>query len=381
MQIKKVLGGYLKNNVFLSDIAYGCYSYKAEKALMKNIEYLTNIDSLESIEEIKAFRKQCADGTAVYSSKNRNRSNARIYGIKSSIFNGIHDKDYFFPTVEHGLILYDFVDVHVEETMRPTIVTFGDFRRQIIRKKLPFPVFCVGPYIHYASEYYDQSTMQEKKKKLGRNLLVFPQHSTDSATLSEDDKIFIARIEKEARDFDTVTVSAFWWNINDALIQKLAANGYHIVCNGFREDPQFLSRQKACIELCNRVIGDGIGTHVGYCVHLRKPYTYFNSGIEIKTKDAHEKDHWDAMQSNVDQIKNAFEGKEITPKQMEICAKYWGEGEEKSAEEIKAIYTINKDLTLLSKGSKSKYDAVTKEYINGLDVKSIKYKLLVSAIK
>lgn len=379
--MKKALGNIIKKNVFLADKIYNIYSYREEATLKKNIEYLTNIDSLESIDEIAAFQKKCAAGESIYTSKNRNMANSRIYGISASIFKGIDDKELFFPAVEHGLIFYDFVDTHVEETVRPTVVTFGEFRKQIIRAKLDLPVFCVGPYIHYAPDYYDPKKMTEKKRILGKNLLVFPQHSTDMAVLSEDDKRFIERIEKEARQFDSVTVSAFWWNLNDALIQRLKANGYIVICNGFREDPKFLSRQKASIELCDRAIGDGMGTHIGYCIHLGKPYTYFDSGIIMQSTNTHEIEHSDYMRNIVNKIKSEFEGNEITTKQREICAKYWGEGEEKSDEEIHTIYKINKEITNNSKGQKVRFKEETEKYLRKLEKGTIEYRLLEGAIK
>lgn len=131
-------------------------------------------------------------------------------------------------------------------------------------------------------------------------------------------------LENEAKGFDTVLINTFWWNINDPLTQKLESEGYKIISCGFRDDTSFLPRLKSYINLADQVIGDSVGTHIGYCIALNKPFRYFNLNTEMNINES-ESNKLDFVTKNSNKIKESFlDSTSIGQKEIEICDYYWG---------------------------------------------------------
>ena len=128
------------------------------------------------------------------------------------------------------------------------------------------------------------------KKRLGKTLVVFPCHSTDIGSVTSDQELYLKKINSIARRFDTVLVNAFWWNVDDELIHRFESEGYTIVSAGFRDDINFIRRLRTILELADLVVGDSIGTHVGYALALDRPYKFIDvdtsSSVEASSKDA-----------------------------------------------------------------------------------------------
>ena len=149
------------------------------------------------------------------------------------------------------------------------VITMSQVRANLLLQHQP--ALAIGPYIAYAEGVYSVDKISVVKQQLGRVLLVFPAHSTPTEAVSFDELQLIAKIEKIKHNYETVVVSLYWV---DYLRNKGVAylrHGYKIVCAGHRFDPFFLSRLRTIIELSDNCLTNGVGTHVGYCVYLRKP--------------------------------------------------------------------------------------------------------------
>lgn len=159
--LKEVFKKVISQNVYLNEMIYRNLSRKS-LIEMKQICAMTNkMDTIEDIQELSEFRSDVEKGKSRYYTTDPNFSNARIYGIWNSIFGDIDDKKVIeYPAIEHGLIFHEQIFTDISYTARASSVTFSDFRKRIIHKYKKEPVFCVGPYIYYAKEYYKKEKCQ-----------------------------------------------------------------------------------------------------------------------------------------------------------------------------------------------------------------------------
>lgn len=365
-----------------SYINAGLYTLLSAKSLsdMKLIcAEASQDDSIADISWLKQFRKYIKNEKKRFYTTDCNFSNAHIYGIWQALFGDLGVDTIYTPSVEHGLIFHNQIFNDIEDTSRAACVTFGEFRRKIIRQYTKIPVFCVGPYIHYATSFYSEEKIKEERKKNGKTLLFFPRHSTNRDELKIEIERYRKYLYSKQSDFDTILVNTFWWNINDPLTDALKADGYRIVSAGFRDDIMFMRRLKTIIKMSDFAIGDSIGTHVGYCIHLGVPFCYEPLGSYNITKIVKEKKDYDFCTNHINNIANAFTHSQmINDVQREICNYYWGEQKIKSKEEIVEIVEITREIMKYSHGWGKKNSDVTKKLLNTLSGK--KLELLKDAI-
>ena len=381
--IKNIIKGFLSINTFSNASFYSKLGNSNRIQLESLLSDLSTQDYLSDITVLKEFQRKVKEEQEVFSTFDVNWSNTHIYGIWQGIFGAESvGRALYLPAVEHGLIFHDDVFTDIRTTARQTIATFSDFRKSIIQKKIHRPVFCVGPYTHYCKGFYSEDRLAEEKIKLGKTLLVFPTHSTDTSELSIDQKNFLNNLRKTAKAYDSVLINTFWWNINDPLIQALESEGYHIISCGFRDDPMFLQRLKSYIRLADFAIGDSIGTHVGYCVDAGVPFSYQNVGTNVILLEAEELKTQDFKQVQVNKIQEAFDhAEEISPEILKICNYYWGQNQVKTKTEIQKIKEISEELTNLDHGftgvSYRNAEKLLKKYKQN---DPVKYKLLKEAL-
>ena len=362
--IKNVIKNYISQNTFRNDFFYCHFKPQIEAQMAEIINKQTLVDMLEDQTLLREYRKSVAHGTPWWS-YNLNKSQNRMYGICNSVFSGINDRNLFFPALEHGLFLFDGAYSDTTDASRAGAITFGRFRRDILLKCQPLPIYCVGPYIHYASDYYSPEVMEAKKERLGKNLLAFPTHGTNSAELSFAEEAFLEKILSMKSSFDSVSVCVYWWNINDPFVERYRKEDIKIVCAGMREDTNFLSRQKAMIGLSDFVIGDSVGTHIGYCLSQDKPFSFFESGTSMKYLDQCEAGHLDFSDMQREKIKSVFaDASGIDEKQRELYNYYWGGDMLRTPEEIRSIYIVNKRITNDCRGNRKKFGDYARKLVS-----------------
>jgi len=380
---KKYVQDIVGKNLYLNDFVYhqlfSKYVNEVENTLkdMKNDDYLIGIDS------IKTFRKDIDKYNRVWHTRNVNWDNLHWYGNWRELFGkNFQEESVNTPCVEHGLIFHNNIFFDVRNTARSTCATFSVFRKNIIQKITNIPVFCVGSYIYYADSFYNAESLKKFKEYYGKVLLVFPTHSTEKAELTTNQKLFLENIKKYAKNFDSILINAFWWNINDPLIELLSAEGYKIVTCGFRCDVNFLSRLKAYIMLSDLVMGDSVGTHIGYCLANNIPFSYIPAVTKVKLLDRCENKDIDFVEMHQNKIAEAFlNATEITDKQREIVDYYWGNNLFKTEEEIKAIVEINREITDITYGfTDFRCSAAKKLLKKYADTDEVKYRLLKDAL-
>lgn len=228
--------------------------------------------------------------------------------------------------IEHGTFPTEQVSEVELEPKLPVFLTYSNYRVDIL-KKYRDHAFSIGPFIHYAPTFYSKDKITSEKKRLGKNLLIFPAHSLSYVINDYDQKWFIKKINKLAKDFDSVRVCLFWADILLGLHKYYSDLGFECVTAGHILDPNFLPRLKTIIEISDLTISNDVGTHVGYSVYLDKPHIIFHKVPEVKgTKKWTniQSDYW----SSTPYLKLLKEFSKvsynITPTQHKVANQYYG---------------------------------------------------------
>ena len=247
---------------------------------------------------------------------------------------------HFNTIVEHGVYASDSdvtlkYDLLWQQSIFPiNIVTFSKQRQDVIesyivqKNRKNIKTFSVGPYIKYANNFLAPEKLAELKKELGKILLVYPLHSIEVATYQYNTEDFIKQIEAVKHDFDTVIISCYWYDLTKNAHLPYIHKNYKIACSGRREDPFFLNRQKDLMSLCDMVMSNGVGTHVGYAIAMDKPcyIPYLKSELIGKVnivKETNQDEKYEQFRSIAQAFRNySFE---ITPEQRQLISFWWGE--------------------------------------------------------
>lgn len=245
-------------------------------------------------------------------------------------------RNYCNALVEHGYFFGTYVQEVEKITFAKRVLTFGDVRKAhieaVVNNKDVYPI---GPYIHYAPDYYNEANLEKTKKKLGRTLLVFFSHSGTGESVSFDLDVLIEKINSIRKNFQTVVISLFWSDINPKIEKRLKDEGYLIFSSGHRYDYYFLSRQKTMIKLADMTMSNSTGTHLAYCSYLNKPHWIVRQKIISKalnkTGEANiaiaEMQGKDVVnQQENDELYQVFSeyNEVLTDEQRKVCDKYFG---------------------------------------------------------
>ena len=213
--------------------------------------------------------------------------------------------------------------------------------------------YAIGPHIAYAKHAYSKEKLEEEKKRLGENLLVFPAHSTFGLDSSYDIKNFCEEINHIGENFDSIRVCLFWKDVLNGTAKNYEKEGYEVVTAGHFYDPLFLSRQKSIIETSTKTMSNHMGSYVGYSIFMNKPhyitpnansdfvavkddgealaerqYAMYKKVINLMDSDPEYKELLEAFSTNHDRI---------TFKQKTLVNKYWGSNYVKTPREMKEL--------------------------------------------
>ena len=258
-------------------------------------------------------------------------------------------REYCNAMVEHGYFFGRYVQDMEKITFSKRLLTFGDIRKAHIEAEVKNKeVIPIGPYIHYASDYYTEEQLKAEKEKLGRVLLVFFSHSGTGCSVSFDMNYIVSKINSVKKDFDNVVVSLFWSDINDEVEKRLNEEGYKIFSAGHRYDYHFLSRLKTMIKLSDMTMSNFVGTHIGYCTFMGKGHWIVKQEITEKAltdkgvgvvaldeKMAHDPDN----KKEINDLYKSFAGYSpiLIEKQKIVASKYYGFNHIKQQNEIKSL--------------------------------------------
>lgn len=270
-----------------------------------------------------------------------------LYGTETTINTYAEHDEPIKACIEHGVYFGDTVfEAEIGKSGLPAVLTFSSIRKDHIMKKSDKLSIPIGPYINYARPF-GENDLEEKFEKLGKTLLAFPIHSTDTVKCSFDIANSIDHITrfKKEKGFESVLICMFYRDIELGRDKYYLDAGFKIVSAGYKIDPLFLPRLKTILLLSDYVWTNDVGTHNGYAVFLKKPVfiwkqerEYVGRGKDdviknvpiMKTNSAVEekKEVYDAF--------NTF-SETVTDKQIAVCNKYWGFEHIKNLEEMRSI--------------------------------------------
>lgn len=244
-------------------------------------------------------------------------------------------------TIQHG---YVFEMLTWEKTKMDKInfvwsTVVYDMYKQLTSNENIFPI---GAPFFYADSILSETEIRAEKKRLGHNLLAFPMHSSHNVDTNYDPHTFLEILKEERNHFDTVRVCLYWKDLLRGEAEIYLKNGFECVCCGHIFDINFLRRQKALFEICDATISNGIGSHVGYSVFMKKPHRLVDDVYEFvdrKGKDGAELASVH-KKKNFMSVKKAFlDGPNyvITPEQIDVVDKFWGMSDMKSPAEIRKL--------------------------------------------
>ena len=268
-----------------------------------------------------------------------------FYGIAHILKKYSNYKKRIRACIEHGVYFGDTVfDFEAINSGMNGLITFGSSRVKHLLPVATVPVIPIGPYIHYAQSLLDENEIKKIKKKNGKTLLVFPTHSIDRVEMLFDFDGFDSEIQSvvKSKNIQHVMVCLFYKDINIGRDKYYIKKGYQVVCNGYRCDPMFLQRLKTFILLSDYTMSNDVGTHVGYCVYLDKPHYVYSQKLSYDaytTNDMENIMQSDSVRSETQEIRDGFSvvSDNITPRQKEICNKYWGFDYIKTKKEMNKI--------------------------------------------
>lgn len=305
---------------------------------------------IEERKKLSIFDYQRLSADLVYAPEERVIDN-NMYGYAHYLkeYSGINQdlKAY----MEHGLFLGGIVHKDQHHWHFKRVITMSKKRQHILAQKLPQKEsIAIGPYIHYAHTLLNEQELAKLKKELGKVLLVFPFHSMKSVKANFDQNRFLEEIEKRAQDFDSVLICMYYLDArNKEHIAQYEQRGYRVVTAGHKFDHHFVARQRTHIELADMTMSNGMGTQTGFCVYLEKPHYIFKQEVSQQAASNKELERFKLSSGMNEKEQVAYErnlfaqlfseySTEISPKQLEITAEYWGFTDVKTREEIRSVF-------------------------------------------
>jgi len=250
--------------------------------------------------------------------------------------------------IEHGLFVDDYIWNQDMNNLFPIILTFGTQRALHIQNKTNKQIIPIGPYIYYAKPLLSRQQTEKEIKRLKKCLLVIPSHSTTVTDTSYDINAFCNKLISMKRDFDSIRICLYWKDINNGVHQIYKQFGFECVTAGHIFDPLFLPRLKSIIETSTITMSNSIGTHIGYCIFMKKPHYIFSQRVNYQGKNKDEiKLITDIEQSEIyKQIEKTFStySEVISEDQYKIVNRYWGLNEIKTKQQLKSIIDIAEKL-------------------------------------
>lgn len=256
---------------------------------------------------------------------------------------GLPQEYQFKFIIEHGVYLTNQVSDAELETDLQNIITSSDYRVNIYkdyRKK----AYNIGPFINYAPHFYSEEKIASEKKRLGRNILVFPGHSLKPLIENYDNQWLIEKIKRIAKNFDNIRFCLYWVDIQLGFHKFYQDLGFECITAGHILDPNFIPRLKSMIEISDLTISNDASTHVGYCIYLNKPHIIFHKYPVLKTNKKWKKqvlDFWSSAPYKETLKAFSFSAFNITAKQRKVVKKYFGNKKDiKTVEEFKKIVQL-----------------------------------------
>lgn len=319
---------------------------KEEIFINKNIiDYYAKIDTntLNSINNKTFFNILLKEFAPVES-----KVNSMYYGDARVLKKYIGLSDFYDLNVniQHGISFGNVWDQDVNNTKLGFV--WGKKLKSIFEKKYNIKAVAIGAPFYYADSFYSKDYIEKEKKRLGKNLLVFPMHSTHFIDCNATKNMLIENLKAYKKDFDSIRICIYWRDIERGLDKAFQENGYECVCVGHIFDFNFLEKQKALFEICDATLSNRIGSYLGYSLFMSKPHLLIPEQFEIvdhlENAGKDEITYWNNNEDyqKIIEIFSNNKNFKITKEQLDTIEPYWGLKEVKTKEYLREI--INYDV-------------------------------------
>ncbi len=237
----------------------------------------------------------------------------------------------------------------------PAVISMSPSRHAFIRPHTNKSLYAVGPYVHYAPHALSEEELHYERKRLGRNLLAFPAHSTHYVTCDHSVDKFSMLLRELGKEFDSVRVCVYWKDVLDGTADEYARRGFECVTCGHMFDHMFLPRLKSLIAISSMTVSNALTTALGYSVFMGIPHYYHPSVVGYGCQDEETfkimlgESHYREASSDIREIEEVFSefSQEVTPRQYETADRYWGlsstldkDGLAALFQELEAMYRV-----------------------------------------
>ena len=260
--------------------------------------------------------------------------------------------------IEHGVFRTLMIPEFIVDV--PTILVYSKFRYDYVsrytKQKLIYPI---GGIIQYAKSLLTQEELVKEKERLGKNLLAFPKHGIRLIETKFDIDEYCQVLKSYESEFDTIRVCLYYDDINKGLHEIYQKYGFEVVTAGNTYNMDFFDRLKTIFTTASITTSNYAGGPLGNSIMMGVPHFITPQNIELKYNN--DESCWSEYYQN--QIKSykynmdkilldnfTVRSEEITQKQKDIVAYYWGLGLQKSPQEIRRISHISE--IIYEKGKK-----------------------------
>jgi hypothetical protein len=238
-------------------------------------------------------------------------------------------KNYFLKTsIQHGI---KFGEAHwqPEISKYPITLAWGHKTAETFQRYTRKKIIPIGSPYFYAESLININEIETIKKNLGKNLLVFPAHSTHNSTLKFNIKEFIKQIINVSAEFKTIRICLYWKDCTPDIINLYKENGMDCVTAGHLFDQNFYGRLKSLIEISDATLSNAIGSYIGYSIFSNKPHLFLNTRVEFnfdKNNDRKTELNTFETDSNYQFLEKALANSDfkITDQIKNILDIYWG---------------------------------------------------------
>ena len=333
----------------------------------RDLDWLSSVDALKDMtRDILQLCRERGD-IPIHSGR---LGESQYYGNLWTLcqYAGVEENDIIYsPSVCHA----NPSPVFSPQFYKSAVIVSGTYYKEKIHRRFPYvPVFSVGPYIHYAKEWYDELEIAEIKKTIGKMLLIMLPHSIEKIQRDFYKKRFIDEaIEKYGGDFDCIWLCVLWIDVNDSICDYAEKRGVHIVSAGLRFDNMFNNRLKTIINLCDTMICGDIGTFVQYALYLNKKIGRLD--IYGEDEDWGEKILDSDLERSIQQQEDYYSYKKgfeyvfgdrpsINEQQIAWAEPLAGFDQIRTREYLKNVFDISKDIWIESDGLQKNYSESVK---------------------
>lgn len=256
--------------------------------------------------------------------------------INKDIYNIIPPKGFY---LQHGIV-YELTDWMKRKKEGLNFVWSSHIKHlysEITDNKHIYPV---GASFFYAEPLLSPQQILEEKKRLGKNLLAFPLHSTYFYDMNYDSNNFIKLLLDQKKRFDTVRVCLYWKDVQKGAAKAYRDAGIECVCCGHINDLLFLQRQRTFFEIADATISNGLGSYIGYSIYLNKPHWLLPEEFDVVDTNGNESDELRRIANEMDATKRIYKAfwnnsaYHITQEQRDIVNELWGIEDMKTPDEL-----------------------------------------------